>query len=317
MLKMIRSRYQQLRRWFTQPESPIPLGWFRVAVAVFCIIKLLVFRESFMDIYGQYGFVQWAITRANLYPGLVHLGDIVLWLGKLGLTVNQSLYIVVSTYAIAIGGLLVGWHTRWMALVVWFINFLWMHAGGGLTYGMDIFTHIALLYCIIMPVGDYLSVDAYFDRRKSQPSVAAGVGRKMLQLHLCIIYLSSGLEKASGIQWRNGEAIWRSLMLPVFQHFDMSWLAQVPWLATILGWQILAIEIGYALLMWLPKTRWLWLLAIVGMHFFIGLLMGMWLFAGIMIILNLGAFGEEVYRDLHRKPKAHDIERKIVRRSHF
>jgi hypothetical protein len=297
---MIRYKYQQLLTWFIRADSPISLGWFRIGVAIFCIIKMLVIRESFMDIYGQYGFVQWAITRASLYPGLIHLGDVVLLLGKVGITATQSLYIVLSAYLIAISGLLVGWKTRWMAIVAWFINFLWMHAGGGLIYGMDIFTHIALFYCMIMPVGDYLSMDANRDKRKSQPSIAAGVSRKMLQFHMCIIYLSSGLEKASGIQWWNGEAIWRSLMLPVFHQFDMSWLAQVPWLAMISGWQILAIEISYAFLIWLPKTRGILLFLTISMHFFIGLLMGMWLFGGIMIILNLGAFGYEVYGDFHR-----------------
>lgn len=89
-------------------------------------------------------------------------------------------------------------------------------------------------------------------------------------------------------------------MLPVFHQFDMSWLAQVPWLAMISGWQILAIEISYAFLIWLPKTRGILLFLTISMHFFIGLLMGMWLFGGIMIILNLGAFGYEVYGDFHR-----------------
>ena len=273
----------------------MPLGWFRVAIALFCITKLLVVRRSLLDIYGQYGFVQWVITRANLYVGLPHLGNVIGCLRSLGLALDQAVVVMLYLHCLVLCGLLIGFCTRWVALLTWFMNFLWMHAGGGLMYGMDIFTHIALFYCVIMPVSAYLSVDACLNGHHDQSSVAAGVTRRMLQLHMCIIYLSSGIEKAAGSEWRNGEAIWRALMLPVFRQFDMTWLAHVPWLAMLITWLVLAIEIGYAFLIWWRKTRWIWLGLAVGMHLAIGLFLGMWLFALIMVILNLAAFGYDVF----------------------
>jgi hypothetical protein len=54
--------------------------------------------------------------------------------------------------------------------------------------------------------------------------------------------------KLQGIEWRNGEAIWRSLMLPEFAVFDMSWLASAPLLAKIMCWSVIAIEAGYVFL---------------------------------------------------------------------
>lgn len=298
---MLNQTYTRLLGWFKQEGSPVPLTWFRGMVAAFCLVKILVIRNSLIDIYGQYGFVQWAITRANLYDGLPHIGDLTLWLAGLGLTADQSVHLILSVYLLALLGLLVGWKTRLMAVAAWFINFLLIHAGGGLVYGMDTFTHIALFYCIVMPVGDYLSLDTYLLKRQPRPSIAAGMTRRMLQLHLCIVYMSSGLEKASGSQWWNGEAIWRSLMLPVFQQFDMSWLSEATWLAVAVGWLVLATEIGYGVLIWWQKTRVIWLGLTIGMHLFIGLFLGMWLFASIMIILNLGAFGYEALCELYEK----------------
>jgi len=163
---------------------------------------------------------------------------------------------------------------------------------------MDIFTHIALLYTMLMPCGDALSLDVLLGRRKSEPSVAAGVTRRMLQLHVCIVYTSSGLEKAAGIQWWNGEAIWRSLMLPVFNQFNFGWLSHVPWMAMIAGWSILAIETGYGIAVWFRKTRAIWIFLTVAMHMGIGMFLGMWMFGAIMILLNLGAFGYEVVQQL-------------------
>lgn len=294
---MIPRIYSRFLLWFTQPESPRPLAWFRMAVALFCLIKMLVVRQSFNDIYGQYGFVQWAITRANLFPGLPHLGDVALLTGHLGLTSDQAIHLVLGVYIVGLCGLLAGLATRWMAVLVWFTNFLWMHAGGGLVYGMDIFAHIALFYLMIMPCGAALSLDVHWRKRSSQPSVSAGVTRRMLQFHMCIIYFSSGLEKAMGIQWWNGEAIWRSAMLPVFHQFDLHWLAYVPWLPMMVGWSTVAAETSYAFLVWSRRTRIFAVALLVSMHFFIGLFLGMWLFGIIMIIMNLGAFGYEAWQD--------------------
>ena len=296
--KLMAFGWQRMFSWFTRPDSPRPLAWFRITLALFCLFKLWLVRESLLDMYGQYGFVQWAITRANLYEILPHLGNMALWLQPLGFSPDGTVYLFVGIYVLALVGLLAGMFTRWMAGLAFCIDFLLMNAAGGMIYGMDFFTHIALFYCVFMPSGDCLSLDAWRGRRKCAASVSAGVTRRVLQLHLAIVYLSSGLEKAAGAQWWNGEAIWRSVMLPIFHQFDMSWLAWHPWVAVGSGWSILATEIGYGFFIWCRKTRPVWLAAAITMHLFIGLFLGMWLFALIMIILNWAAFGPEALQDL-------------------
>src|SRR6266540_1476443 len=59
----------------------------------------------------------------------------------------------------------------------------------------------------------------------------------------------------------------------------------------ILGISICLIELGYPFFIWLRKTRLFWLICILAMHVAIGLAMGMYLFALVMIVLNLAAFG--------------------------
>jgi len=51
------------------------------------------------------------------------------------------------------------------------------------------------------------------------------------------------------------------------------------------------LEIGYVFLIWRRGIGRVWLIAVLIMHVGIGLTMGMYLFASIMIILNLAAFG--------------------------
>lgn len=285
--------------WFLTPGSPRTAACFRMAVAAFGIVKLATLRGSILDLYGQYGFVQWAITRANLYSGLPHIGDIALWLRPLGISADQTVSIVLALHIAALVGMLIGLYSRSMACLAWATHFVMLYAAGGLLYGMDMFNHIALFYCVIMPTGSVFSLDSKMSGSAAM-SLSSGVTLRMLQIHMCIIYASAGLEKSTGLQWWNGEAIWRSVNLPVFRQFDFTWLARVPWVAMVIGWSVIATELGYVFFIWPARTRPVWLAMTLGMHAAIGLCLGMWFFAFIMIILNVTAFGGESVSLLYR-----------------
>jgi hypothetical protein len=112
----------------------------------------------------------------------------------------------------------------------------------------------------------------------------------VLQLHLCVVYLSSGLEKASGRQWWDGEAVWRALMRPDLGQFDFSWLAWHPWVAKLACWGTLAVELGYAFLVWPRRTRTAMAVATLGLHAGIAVAMGLYSFSALMMVLTAAAF---------------------------
>jgi hypothetical protein len=113
----------------------------------------------------------------------------------------------------------------------------------------------------------------------------------MVQIQLCIVYFASGLEKAMGEQWWNGEAIWRSLMLPVYNHFDFSWISRFPLLAKLGAWGTLIVEMGYPFFVWSRRTRRFWVAATIALHLGIGLFLGLHTFSALMTVLTLSAFG--------------------------
>lgn len=164
-------------------------------------------------------------------------------------------------------------------------------------YGVDMFAHIGLFYCVWFPVGQALSLDHAWraesvSDRSNQPSFAAWLGLRILQLHVCIIYTASGVEKASGEQWWNGEAIWRAVMgAPLGSPIDCSFLADLPWLAMGLCWMTLLLEAGIVVFVWHPRLRKLWLVGIVGMHLGIAVVLGLWTFSAVMIVFDVAAFG--------------------------
>jgi hypothetical protein len=109
-------------------------------------------------------------------------------------------------------------------------------------------------------------------------------------LHLCIVYFSSAIEKGMGEQWWNGEAVWRSMTLPGLAQFEMTWLAAVPFIAMIAGWSTLAVEAGYAFLVWPRRTRVPMALATIGMHAGIAVTMGLTSFSALMTVLTTTSF---------------------------
>ena len=93
------------------------------------------------------------------------------------------------------------------------------------------------------------------------------------------------------VQWWNGEAMWRSLMLPEYAQFDMSWISQVPWLAILFCWSTFFIEIGYAFFIWHPRTRKIWVLATMALHIGIAVFLGLVTFSMAMAVLTFSIFG--------------------------
>jgi hypothetical protein len=302
-MTVLRAPLGRLVAWLTAEDSPEALALFRIGLACVALVRMAALWPSLLDVFGQYGFVQWAITRSNLDSYLPHIGNVALLLQPLGVTADQTVRSLAVLDVAVLVALAAGWHTRAAAVAAFVLDVLFIHAAGGLLYGADIFIHIAFFYLVFMPSGDAFSLDVRAGRRVRRRSVAAGLTRRLLQLHVVIVYVSSGIEKGMGPQWWNGDAIWRSVALPAFRGpalatFDLTVLANVPWVPLASGWLVLLVETGYGVFIWWRGTRLIWLCLTIGMHVFIGVFLGMALFAAIMTLLNLAAFGPEALSDI-------------------
>lgn len=302
-MSALRTLAGRFAAWLTAEGSPGGLAFFRIGLVCVALVRMAALWPSLIDVFGQYGFVQWAITRSNLDSYLPHIGNVALLLKPLGVSADQTVFSLAFLDIAVLVALAAGWHTRACAIAAFALDILFIHAAGGLLYGADIFIHIAFFYLVFMPSGDAFSLDARAGRRVNRPSVAAGLTRRLLQLHLVIVYVSSGIEKSLGLQWWNGDAVWRAIALPAFRRpaylkIDLSTLAHAPWIPLASGWLVLLVETGYGVFIWRRRTRLVWLCLALGMHAFIGVFLGMALFAAIMALLNLAAFGPEALEDI-------------------
>ncbi len=169
-------------------------------------------------------------------------------------------------------------------------------------YGLDLFAHFSLFYAIFMPMGAAYSADKLIRGGSVDKTWQAGISLRVFQLHLAIAYFASGVEKLAGEQWRNGEAVWRSLMLPLYRQYDMSWLASMPWIALAFAWGTLVIEIGYPFFIFPRRTRPAWVALTISLHLSIALFLGLHLFGLLMAILTFCCFGLASERGPAPKP---------------
>lgn len=128
-------------------------------------------------------------------------------------------------------------------------------------------------------------------RRSFGPSSAlARFGLRILQLHLCVVYLATGIDKTMGSDWWDGEAIWRSIQFYGLPYLQTLTLASHVWLAKLMSWGTLLIESGYPVFIWPRKTRAFFVTAILGLHIGIAATLGLWSFSAMMIVLTFSAF---------------------------
>ena len=163
-----------------------------------------------------------------------------------------------------------GFCSRPAAIVAWIGHVSYVQRGVYIASGLDSVLAMLTFY-LIFATGEALSVDRVLRRfRESRaglletasarptvpaPSWAANAVVRMIQLHMALIYLCSGLAKLQGGRWWDGTAVWMVMIHPDYAVFDLTWLARPgDWL-----WQLvstagvaftLAFEIGFVFLIW-------------------------------------------------------------------
>lgn len=283
--------FPSIRHFFTAHVPAQTLGCFRIAVGIFAMAQLLILLPDWMWFYGPQGILPWEISDAlstRQTPGLSLLAK---FFSPLNISANGTVYFVTIIYFITLAGLIAGYKTHLMGTLAWLSHLILNTTGHFTAYGVETFAHIGLFYCMILPVGASWSVDSY-KKPMALPPYLITLSVRIIQLHLCIMYLASGIEKSMGSQWWNGEAIWIAMQQDQFHKVNINWMAGVPVIPQILCIVTLITETFYPIGMLWKKTRKIWLLAILSMHLFIGIFLGLQLFGGLMFLLNLSTFGE-------------------------
>lgn len=270
--------------WF-RSVSARPLAALRVGLPLLLLFHLVWLSDDLLSLQGSRGIIPWELTdllRDPWVPGLPTLAEAFL---PLGMSAHTAIDLLLSVYAGTLLSLALGLHTRISAFLAWGLHLSLVTTGFASQYGVDQLANTFLFYLLLFPSGRAWTIASRPTDSVRDKTIPLGCLRVM-QAHLCVVYLAAGSFKAMGDQWWNGEAIWQAVSQPAFSTFDLSWLAAYPWIPMLAGWATLVVEIGYALFVWPRRMRRVWCIATIALHLGLTLFMGLVFFSALMILLT-------------------------------
>lgn len=274
------------RFWFT-PRDPVVLGLIRILAGLMMVYTHAVWSLRLDAFLGEQPWIELAPLQqtysgwwASFWPWVpttaiwpVHMASLlVLVLFTVGLWTR-----VTSVLALVV--------------VVSYANRLFFA-----TFGLDQINAMLACYLAVSPSGDALSVDQWLrgrrndtDRWTAAPSIGANLGVRLIQVHMCIVYMYAGLAKLEGLSWWEGYAMWQAFANYEYQTLDVTWLAPHDWVWNSMTHAVIVWEVSFCSLVWFPLLRPLVLGMAVLTHLGIGLCLGMWTF-GLVMLIGCSAF---------------------------
>lgn len=289
--------------WY-RTRDPLVLALMRILVGSIVFYTHLVWTLELNTFLGPDGLLP-AEYRQVLFGnafGWSHLD----WVPQAGLMVAHAIgLIVVLMFTLGI-------FTRSTAVLAALLVISYANRGTGALFGLDQINAFLCMYLAIGNSGAALSIDSIWRRRgqgravgdiSARPSIWSNVSIRLIQIHMCIVYLFAAIGKLQGETWFTGEAIFNAIASREYQTIDMTWLADHMWLVALMTLLALAWELAYPALIWPRLTRPLMLGVAVLVHLGIGMCMGMLTFGLIMIVGNLAFVDSETLRGwLRLKP---------------
>jgi hypothetical protein len=220
--------------------------------------------------------------------------------------VHIGILVILALFTLGVG-------TRLTSVLAWLGVISYTQRAPTTLFGQDTMMNILMVYLMIGPSGAALSVDRLIARFWASwhglrsrrpalpvltpvPSVSANLAIRLLQVHVCIVYLAAGLSKLKGNAWWQGTAIWGTLanyeFSPMHWPYFLSFLRFLAehrflWEVLMTGGVIftLFMEIGFPFLIWVRRMRWVMLGSAAMLHTGIAVFMGLNTFSLFMLTL--------------------------------
>ncbi len=295
--------------WFT-PTSPSTLSAIRVLAGAMLLYTHFVWSFDLNAFFGPNGWLPAEMMQEAEIAGNDPDGPSGPAVGAprwnwshFALVQSPKLMWTMHLAALAVFFLLtIGFFSRTMALLGFLFAVSYANrVTPGAYFGLDKINCMLALYLMLGPCGARYSVDRLWRLKRGgptevPPSTFANLAIRMIQVHMCIIYLFSGIGKLQGEPWVTGTASWMSFAMLEYQSLDMTWLAKFPGLLNFMTHATVFWELSYCALVWPRLTRpWVLLMAVF-VHGGIILFLGMPTFGLVMLIGNLAFVSPKAIR---------------------
>ncbi len=273
--------------WFT-PTDPATLSLLRVLAGALLFYTHLIWSLDLSAFLGPEGWLPVEYLRGEVQGQQWSVWSVFFWIKSTWLLWCVHVFALLVFFC-----LMIGLFSRSAAVLAFLLAVSYaQRISPGAFFGLDKVNVMFAMYLMLGHCGARYSVDRLLRLRRGEQasvvySTSANIAIRLIQIHLCIIYLFSGLAKLGGENWQAGTALWWAVANLEYQSLDMTWLAGWPVLVALLTHLTLFWELFYCCLVWNRFTRPLVLWTAIFVHGGIALAMGLMTFGLAMIFANL------------------------------
>jgi hypothetical protein len=284
------------RFWFT-PTDPATLSLIRLLAGGMLLYTHLIWSLDLQAFLGQEGWLPVDYLRSQIQVETLADGTSVaawsVWSVFFWIKPVWLLWCV-HVFALAVFlCLTLGLFSRTVAVLAFLLAVSYaQRVSPGAFFGLDKINCMLAAYLMLGPCGARYSLDRLRQLRRgdaspAMPSTSANIAIRLIQLHMCVIYLFSALAKLEGENWQAGTAVWWAVANLEYQSLDLTWLANWPVLVALATHVTIFWELSYCFLVWNRFARPLMIWLAVFIHGGIAVAMGMITFGLVMIYANL------------------------------
>ena len=271
--------------WHT-PLRVERLALMRILLAGFLLLDQLLYTlPRFADFYGPEGVA---------YAGLHDRMQLICWRWTMfffNTDYLPVLYFVFALWVLSTFLFMIGWKTRWMGFAVWFLTMCFAYRNYYTLNAGDDIMQMGLFLLLFGRTGNAVSVDAWLARRAGNPLpvLIFAWPVRLIQIQMCMLYMTTGLCKVFGTydgtleslwesEWWDGTAVYYTLNSAAMARWSLAEFSVPFWITAAATYVSLWWEVLFPLLMLHRWTR------------YPALVFGVLFHVGIFIAVDVGMF---------------------------
>ena len=273
------------RFWFT-PSDAFPLSVIRVLTGLATLYYHGSFAADLTRWFGPDGLLTADTVQRLIGPAAFRFSPLFFTDSPTALwSCHVAGWVILAAFT-------AGWFTRVTNVLALFVVLSSVHRAPMLVGPFEPVLTMVLAYLCLAPSGAYLSVDRWRRTRQAEaaeaePSLAANISLRLIQVHLAAFYLLMGLTMLAGQPWWSGEALWFLVARTESRLIDLTFLHLHPYVINAWTHAVVAFELLFGVLIWNRLARPLLLVLAVAIWIPLALVTGWLAFFAMLLIANL------------------------------
>jgi hypothetical protein len=266
--------------FFAARDSRLP-DLIRIGYAALLLVNLLVLGHDLERWFGEAGVLPFDASQRIVDADALTLFA---WLPRTDAVLWGAYLLLIAHVVLLLAG--IAPRLQAACAFVWLVSFHHRHIL--LFDGEDTVFRLLCFLLIFLPTGRHYVLG----RRNPSPTLHPGWALRLVQLQVCLIYFSSAWEKAAGVDWLSGTALYFVARLD-----DMFGTMPLPrvffeWMPAVRfgSWAVMGLEFVLPVTLWIRNLRRPSLAAAFLFHAFTDYSMSLFLFHWIMAVALISFF---------------------------